>query len=89
MRTSAKNTGYSEVLIFILELFSQVQLDCHEISSEEPRFVEIFKMIRGFCLEWTGSCKNRSKVTSSSTWITNFGKALIEMQNNCLESGSP
>ena len=24
---------------------------------EEPRFVEIFKMIRGFFLKWTGSCR--------------------------------
>ena len=29
MRTSAKNTGYSEVLIFILELLSEVESDCH------------------------------------------------------------
>ena len=31
---------------------------------EEPRFVEIFKMIGGFFLKWTGSCRNGSKVTS-------------------------
>ena len=31
MLTSAKNTGYSEVMIFILELLSEVKLDCHEI----------------------------------------------------------
>ena len=30
MRMSAKNTLYSEALIFILELLSQVKLDCHE-----------------------------------------------------------
>ena len=33
MLTSAKNTGYSEVLIFILELLSEVKSDCHEIWS--------------------------------------------------------
>ena len=33
MLTSAKNTGYSEVLIFILELLSEVKSDCHEILS--------------------------------------------------------
>ena len=33
-------------------------------NSEEPLFVEIFKMIRGFFLKCTGSCRNRSKVTS-------------------------
>ena len=27
---------------------------------EEPRFVEIFKMISGFFLKWTVSCRNRS-----------------------------
>ena len=32
MQTSAKNTGYSEVLIFILELPSQVKPGCHKIS---------------------------------------------------------
>ena len=42
---------------------------------EKPRFVEIFKMIRGFFLKWTGSCRNRSKVTSFSTSNTNFGKS--------------
>ena len=31
MRTAAKNAGYSEVQIFILELLSQVKSDCHEI----------------------------------------------------------
>ena len=30
MRTSAKNTLYSDALIFILELLSQVKSDCHE-----------------------------------------------------------
>ena len=56
---------------------------------EEPRFVEVFKMIRGFCLKWTGSCRNKNKVTSFSTKNTNFGKkALIEMQSNCSESYS-
>ena len=30
MRTSAKNTGYTKVLIFSLELFSEVKSDCHE-----------------------------------------------------------
>ena len=34
MLTSAKNTGYSEVLIFILELLTEVKSDCHEILSE-------------------------------------------------------
>ena len=43
--------------------------------SEEPRFVEIFRMIRGFFLKWTGSCRNRSKVTSFSTKNMNFGKS--------------
>ena len=33
MLTSAKNTGYKEVLIFILELLSKVKSDCHEILS--------------------------------------------------------
>ena len=33
MLTSAKNTGYSEVLIFILELLSKVKSDCHQILS--------------------------------------------------------
>ena len=33
MLTSAKNTGYSKVLIFILELLSVVKPDCHEILS--------------------------------------------------------
>ena len=33
MLTSAKNTGYGEVLIFLLELLSEVKLDCHEILS--------------------------------------------------------
>ena len=33
MLTSAKKTGYSEVLIFILELLSEVMSDCHEILS--------------------------------------------------------
>ena len=41
MRTSAKNIGYSDVLIFILELLSQVKSDCYKFC-EEPRFVEIF-----------------------------------------------
>ena len=31
MRTSEKNTGYSEVLIFILELLSQVKSDYYKI----------------------------------------------------------
>ena len=31
MRTSAKKTGYSKVMIFILELLSEVKLDCQEI----------------------------------------------------------
>ena len=26
--------------------------------SKEPWFMEIFKMIRGFCVKWTGSCRN-------------------------------
>ena len=30
MRTSAKNTFYSDALILILELLSQVKSDCHE-----------------------------------------------------------
>ena len=30
MRMSVKNTPYSEALIFILELLSQVMLDYHE-----------------------------------------------------------
>ena len=47
MRTSAKKTLYSEALIFILELLSQVKSDCHE-NCQEPRFVDVFKMIRGF-----------------------------------------
>ena len=48
---------------------------------EEPRFVEIFKMIKGFCLKWTGSCRNRSKVTSSQLRIRIgiLEKALTEM----------
>ena len=29
MLTSEKNTGYIEVLIFILELLSEVKSDCH------------------------------------------------------------
>ena len=33
MLTSAKNTGYNEVLMFILELLLQVKSDCHEILS--------------------------------------------------------
>ena len=33
MLTSAKNTSYSEVLIFILELLSEGKSDCHEILS--------------------------------------------------------
>ena len=33
MLTSAKNTGYSEVLILILELLSMKKSDCHEILS--------------------------------------------------------
>ena len=33
MLTSAKNTGHSEVLIFILELLSEMKSDCHEILS--------------------------------------------------------
>ena len=33
MLASAKNTGYSEVLIVILELLSEVKSDCHEILS--------------------------------------------------------
>ena len=37
---------------------------------EEPWFVEIFKMIRGVFLKWTGSCGNRSKVTSFSTNVS-------------------
>ena len=48
-------------------------------TCEEPRFVEIIKMIRGFFLKWTGSCRNRSKVTSFSTWNMNFGKALTKI----------
>ena len=31
MRMSVKNSGYSEGLIFVLELLSQVKLDCHKI----------------------------------------------------------
>ena len=31
MLTSAENAGYSEVLIFIFELLSEVNSDCHEI----------------------------------------------------------
>ena len=30
MRTNAENTLYSEALIFILKLLSQVKSDCHE-----------------------------------------------------------
>ena len=30
MRTSAKNALYSNALIFILELLSEVKSDCHE-----------------------------------------------------------
>ena len=33
MITSAKNTGYNEVLIFVLHLLSEVKSDCHEILS--------------------------------------------------------
>ena len=33
MRTSAKNTLYSDALIFILELLSQVKSDCREKCS--------------------------------------------------------
>ena len=33
MLTGAKNTGCSEVLIFILELLLEVKSDCHEILS--------------------------------------------------------
>ena len=44
-------------------------------NCEEPLFVEIFKMISGFFLKCTGSCRNRSKVTSFSTKNTNFGKS--------------
>ena len=33
MLTSAKNTDYSEVLKFILELLSEVKSGCHEILS--------------------------------------------------------
>ena len=28
---------------------------------EELQFVEIFEMIREFCLKWVGSCQHRSK----------------------------
>ena len=63
------------VLIFILELLSEVKSDCHEILSgalvygdlQNDQIMEIFKMIKGFCLKWTGSCRNRSKVISFST----------------------
>ena len=44
-------------------------------NCEEPLFVEIFKMIRGFFLKWTGSCRNRSKV--SQLRIRILEKALI------------
>ena len=36
MRTSAENTGYSEVLISILELLSQVKSDSREILWGAP-----------------------------------------------------
>ena len=36
--------------------------------------MEILKIFRRFCLSWTGSCRNRSKVISFSTNNTNFGK---------------
>ena len=36
MLTSAKNTGYSEILIYIFELLSQVKLDSHEILRGTP-----------------------------------------------------
>ena len=42
---------------------------------EELQFVEIFKMIRGFCLRWIVSCQNRSKATCSLTQNVNFGKS--------------
>ena len=48
--------------------------------------MEIFKMIRGFCLKWTGSCRKRSKVTSFSTENTNFGKSSDQNVNRLLRN---
>ena len=47
MQTCAKNTGYSEVLILILELLSEVKSIVMKFC-EEPWIMEIFKMIKGF-----------------------------------------
>ena len=44
--TNAKNTGYSEVLIFILEPLSEVKPDCREILS--GALILNLKMTRGF-----------------------------------------
>ena len=42
MRTSAKNTDYSEVLIFILKLYSKVKSDCNEILSGALVYGDIY-----------------------------------------------
>ena len=64
MWTSAKNTLYSEALIFTLEdMWSRIVMKI----CEKPRFVESSKWSDDFFLKWTGSCQNRSKVTSFST----------------------
>ena len=51
MLMSTKNTGHSEVLIFILELLSEVKSDCDEILSGALVYGDL-----GFCLKSTGSC---------------------------------
>ena len=56
---------------------------------EEPWFMEIFKMIRGFCLKRSGSCQNRGKATSFSTQNTNLEKALTENVKQLLRKSFP
>ena len=50
--------------------------------------MKIFKTFRGFCLKWTGSCRNISKVTNFSTENTNFGKSSDQNVNQRLETRS-
>ena len=53
---------------------------------EEPRIMEIFEIIRGFCLKWTGRCRNRTKVTSFSTQNRNFGKSSYQSVKQLLRN---
>ena len=46
---------------------------------EKPRFVKIFKMIRGFCLKWTEAIEMEAREPVSQLKIRTLEKSLIEI----------